>query len=100
MWNAGGSSSHRHRCQQYGGEYRPLNRRRVFERDGYRCHICGCKTNPHAKYPSPNRPTIDCIIPLSKGGSYTYENTATACARCNFAKKNRAVDGDQLMLVG
>jgi 5-methylcytosine-specific restriction endonuclease McrA len=68
----------------------------VFKRDGYRCRICGGKTR--GKHPNPKAPTIDHIVPLSKGGDHSYLNVQCAHWDCNTRKGDRAAD-DQLRLV-
>lgn len=50
--------------------------KRVFERDAYRCVECG----------SWHDLTVDHIIPESKGGPLTLENTRTLCRSCNSRK--------------
>lgn len=72
---------------------------RVFERDRWRCHLCGCRT-PKAKRGTcdDDAPELDHLIPLSKGGPHTYANTACACRRCNREKADRPLG--QLLLVG
>jgi len=66
---------------------------KVFERDGWKCHLC------HRKTPSRLRgtyhdaaPELDHIIPLSRGGEHSYANTACACRKCN-GKKGATVVG-------
>lgn len=61
---------------------------RVFERDGWRCHLCGIST-PIAKRGTyePNAPELDHIIALADGGQHTWGNVACACRACNGAKK-------------
>lgn len=66
-------------------------RKVVFERDKWICQLCFHKTNPTVKYPHPDSPTIDHIVPLSKGGSHTYANVVCVHAICNSTKKNRAI---------
>lgn len=34
----------------------------------------------------PDYPTIDHIVPLSKGGPHLWSNVQVACAECNIAK--------------
>lgn len=72
----------------------------IYERDGYRCHICRRKCPRHAVVPDPRAPTIDHLVPLAKGGDHTRVNVATACFHCNSVKGDRTATGDQLALVG
>lgn len=74
-------------------------RKKIFKRDGHRCHICKGKTNPNAVVPDPKAPTIDHLIPLSRGGTHEPSNVATACFMCNCIKSDRGT-GDQLLLFG
>lgn len=62
----------------------------VFERDGWRCQLCGAPTPASLRGTrSPLRPTIDHIVPLSRGGAHTYQNVQCACSRCNGQKAVR-----------
>ena len=72
----------------------------IFERDGYICQHCGRKTRPDFKNPNhPLYPNLDHIIPLSKGGAHTKQNTQCLCRQCNMEKSNTGT-GDQLRLFG
>jgi 5-methylcytosine-specific restriction endonuclease McrA len=81
----------------------PINRRRIYERDGYVCHICKRKTDPTKRVPHPMAPTIDHVIPLNAGvnAGGTHEPANAACAHfiCNSRKGDRAM-ADQLALFG
>lgn len=72
---------------------------RVFERDKWRCKLCGCKT-PKAKRGTyaDDAPELDHILPLSKGGEHSYRNTQCACRRCNGSKSDKPMG--QLLLIG
>ena len=75
----------------------------LIERDGGQCRIPNCLF-PHRKVGAvgskgPLRPSIDHIIPLSKGGEHALHNVQLAHAKCNLSKNNRG-SGDQLALVG
>ena len=59
-------------------------RRAIFERDGYRCHLCGRETQPEG--PRLRRPEVDHIRPFVKGGTEDLLNLATACTSCNRIK--------------
>lgn len=73
--------------------------RRVFERDGYRCHLCRKKVRTDVVVPHPRAATVDHVIPLASGGTHEMANCRTACFLCNAVKGDRG-GGEQLMLVG
>ena len=50
----------------------------VLARDGRRCAFCGGAAT-----------TVDHVLPRSRGGGDTWENTVAACARCNNRKGDR-----------
>jgi len=73
----------------------------IFERDGWRCGLCGHKVNPQVKYPHPRSASLDHIVPLSKGGDHARANTQLACLVCNISKQaNVGGNGEQLRLIG
>ncbi len=62
------------------------------------CQICGCKVHrSNGKDWSPDIATIDHIIPVTRGGTHTYDNVQLLCAMCNTRKSNN-MDGIQLSL--
>jgi 5-methylcytosine-specific restriction endonuclease McrA len=58
----------------------------VFDRDGWRCQLCGVKTSTEHATTHDRYPNLDHIVPLAKGGEHTRENTQCACRRCNLSK--------------
>lgn len=72
-------------------EYNTINNIEIFKRDKYKCYICKLKLNKNNKVPHPLAPTIDHIIPLSKGGSHTAKNIKTCCFRCNCIKSDKYI---------
>lgn len=64
----------------------------VFERDNWTCNICGNRINKRLRGDSWMRATLDHIMPLSRGGTHTYDNVAAAHWICNMDK------GDSLPL--
>ena len=89
--HVGRRDSHRHRARKFGCAYdSSITLKRLIERDGMRCGICGgmCDQNDHAwsKYFGPMYPTIDHIVPMSKGGGHTWDNVQVAHAICNSYK--------------
>jgi 5-methylcytosine-specific restriction endonuclease McrA len=80
---------------QRGKPFRPLD---VFEADDYICRLCGepCERDKVApggrssgRPVSIWAPTIDHIVPLSKGGLHCRDNVQTAHFRCNCRKTDR-----------
>jgi len=63
----------------------------VIFRDLCVCQYCGIKL-------SHSETTIDHVIPVSKGGTLTWENAVTACKECNNRKGNKDLDKSGLML--
>jgi 5-methylcytosine-specific restriction endonuclease McrA len=56
----------------------------VFERDEYRCYLCGGLCT--GDYPAPMSPSMDHVKPISRGGHHTLENVKTAHLLCNMSK--------------
>jgi len=93
---------HRYRSRLAGAEHEEVVASEIYERDGWRCGICGKRVNKRLKYPDPLSPTLDHIIPLSLGGAHTKDNLQLAHYICNITKGNRSImpnDKGQLMLV-
>jgi len=73
----------------------------VYERDNWKCHLCGKRIGKKHKNPHPLSASIDHIIPISKGGEHSYKNVKASHLKCNASKCNRTIDkGEQLLLIG
>jgi len=77
--------------------YEPINARKVFTRDKFRCQLCSRKVIRGGGY-HPLQATVDHIVPLALGGNHKYANVQTACQQCN-TNKGATVAG-QLRLIG
>ena len=85
-------SSARRRALKYGVTFdETITRKLVFEKDNGQCYLCNIEThleNSKEGY-QPQLSTVDHIIPISKGGSHTWENVRNCCLKCNITKHDR-----------
>jgi len=63
--------------------------RDIYERDGWRCGLCGESIDPLAAWPDQLSASLDHIIPLSKGGHHIPGNVQAAHLSCNVRKGDR-----------
>lgn len=75
-----------------------ITRQALGERDGFICHLCGGKTRSNVTSLHEKYGTIDHLIPISAGGSHTWDNVAWAHRGCNIRRGNKGIA--QLRLVG
>jgi hypothetical protein len=69
-----------------GGKWiTPARRKRLYERDHYICQICHRPTDPAADSWSNAFPSLDHIVPRSRGGDHRDSNLRTAHRWCNGA---------------
>jgi 5-methylcytosine-specific restriction endonuclease McrA len=61
----------------------PFSRRMLSVRDNGECQFSHCKSKGT---------TVEHLLPASRGGKSTYENTVLACGPCNFKKADRTVE--------
>ena len=87
------------RARKASAEVESVDPFKVFDRDGWRCHLCGTKTKQAKRGTSDLlAPELDHIVPLSQGGQHSYRNTACSCRACNLRKGAKLVG--QLRLFG
>ena len=68
-----------------------FTRRNIFFRDRNRCQYCG-KVFMQAEL------NLDHVVPLSRGGTSSWENVVCACLPCNVRKGNRTPDESGMKL--
>lgn len=88
------AGSHWHRAKKYGVPYESgITLAKLIKRDGLRCALCGgmCNPNDHSysEYAGATYPSIDHIIPMSKGGGHTWDNVQVAHMICNSLKSDK-----------
>lgn len=86
----------RRALRKTNGRIEKIIPKEIFERDGWKCQLCGkkvskrlYKTKGTKRYP--NAPSIDHIIPISKGGEHISSNVQCACYLCNCKKSNKTI---------
>lgn len=85
--------AHVRRAERFGCEAERVNKLKVFERDGWRCRICGISSPRSAMGTiSHDAPELDHVLPLSRGGAHSYANTQLACRSCNRLKLDMTVE--------
>lgn len=58
----------------------------IFEAAGWKCELCGSLTRPDEDYNHPRYPTLDHVVPRSRGGSDDVSNLRLACRQCNVLR--------------
>lgn len=67
-------------------------KRNVHLRDNYTCQYCGIKPMSH-------KLGIDHVIPESKGGLTSWDNTVSACYPCNSDKGDKTLQESGMKLI-
>lgn len=63
----------------------------LLRRDNWKCKLCGKSVQKKNIY-ADDAAEIDHIIPLSKGGEHSYDNTQILCRKCNREKGDSIID--------
>jgi hypothetical protein len=91
------------RCRQYGGAYHSgITRQSTVLLHGLSCHWCGMSCNPGDFTMVPSRssgrpvqlygstyPSLEHVMPLSRGGDHSLDNARIACISCNVKRGSR-----------
>ncbi|XP_073062564.1 uncharacterized protein [Primulina eburnea] len=67
---------------------RCLSRKNILSRDNFTCQYCDSAENL----------TIDHVLPIARGGEWTWENLVTACAKCNSKKGQKTLEEANMKL--
>lgn len=77
----------RRRARMRGIEHQSIDPLKVFERDKWRCHLCGVRTLKSKRGTHDDRaPELEHIVTLADGGTHTWGNVACSCRKCNLEK--------------
>lgn len=81
---------HIRRAKKYGVEYDwSITLEKLIEKKGLSCSICGLTCFYSGDSNADLYPSIDHIIPLSRGGGHTWENVQVAHRICNTIKNDQ-----------
>ena len=69
-----------------------LTNKRLFARDNHMCLYCG-------DYLYDCELTRDHVVPVSRGGTDTWENVVTACRACNHRKDDHMLEDIEIGLI-
>jgi HNH endonuclease/Homeodomain-like domain len=65
---------------------------RLLKRDGKECYLCGEDTNKNLDTNHDDYPSIEHVIPVSKGGTHTWDNVKVAHRKCNTEKRDKILN--------
>ena len=82
---------HVRRARKRGIAHETIDLPNLLARDKFKCGICAKAISVKHRYPHPLSPSIDHIIPLSKGGSHTWVNVQDSHHECNQLKRAKAM---------
>tara|TARA_R110000803_G_scaffold209449_1_gene279075 strand:- start:7 stop:411 length:405 start_codon:yes stop_codon:yes gene_type:complete len=65
--------------------------KKLSNRDGGACYLCGLLVDwSDDPWSGGKYPNIEHVVPLSKGGTHTWDNVKLACSQCNTDKGDSA----------
>lgn len=71
---------------------------RLLKRDGHTCYLCGEVVNTNVDTNDDYYPSIEHVIPISKGGTHTWGNVKVAHRYCNSIKRDKLLETKQITL--
>lgn len=89
------ASEKRHRTLMAREHDNDISLEKLFKKEGGICYLCGrqCdwsdgETKDGTFIAGQSYPSIDHVIPVSKGGTHTWSNVRLACRECNTLKRD------------
>jgi 5-methylcytosine-specific restriction endonuclease McrA len=77
----------RRKARERGNPSESIDPYAVFNRDAWRCQLCGCDTPKRLRGQMVDTaPELDHIIPLASGGAHVWDNVQCTCRKCNGEK--------------
>jgi len=79
----------RHKLKENGKIDYSITLSKLIKRDKGICYICGGKVDLNVDINHDDYPSIDHVIPVSKGGTHTWDNVRLVHRKCNIIKSNK-----------
>lgn len=76
----------------------PIDALALFDKCNWTCGLCGKSIDKNRRVPDWRAATIEHIIPISKGGTHTWNNVTAAHYRCNLMKSDLVWDSADVIL--
>lgn len=64
----------------------------ILKANGGACYLCGAITDASLDSNDPLYPTVDHVVPLSRGGTHAEDNARCCCRRCNTRKSDNTIN--------
>lgn len=78
----------RHKLKENGKINWSITLKKLYKRDKGICHLCGKKVDMNLDINDNWYGSIDHVIPVSKGGTHTWDNVKLAHRKCNSLKRD------------
>lgn len=83
---------HNRRAKQHAVGAERVDAIIVAERDDWQCWLCGDAIDKSLRWPNRYYRSIDHVVPLSRGGTHTYDNIRITHWICNVRKNNQIIE--------
>ena len=84
------------RTRQAGVFVESISTKKIGVRDGWHCYLCDLPIDPSLKNRNPLMPSLDHVIPISKGGLHSKSNVRITHYRCNLEKNAKILGANDV----
>lgn len=75
------------------GKYeKGISIKKLIERDGNKCYLCGREVSYSNSTIDPLYPNIEHVMPISRGGTHSWDNVKVSCRHCNIRKNSMTLE--------
>ena len=91
-WGLNASRKRRARRRDADGSFRPWLLRYYRFRQNGKCWYCGIEMLREVPKEHPQKENLEHLVPLSRGGKHSQENTVLSCQLCNYRKYTKTAE--------